>query len=276
MKTANKPNALISFLTEHFKVLDPDVFAILTAAPEPALLSQCFIVDQADLDGHKSGVLHPEQLPYTIAVVDRTADVTKAAQALCTASFSFKGKSPYSPDLVIVNEWIMEAFLQACIRELGDDPGNLENVESLLKAGSQSSANGDIIILRNSDSKFVYDTSGLECPETFLLLLSIVLIVWQKQGRKITRRLASCLRKHGSNRKCHNSFTVVSLPRPEIPPAISHIVVSGTLLAGYYFGDTKTCKFLHQSLNAKMACVNNIPLSVLGKMESSPPHSLSH
>jgi len=41
-----------------------------------------------------------------IAVVDRTADLTKAAAALVTARLGFGGNSPYAPDVVLVNEYV--------------------------------------------------------------------------------------------------------------------------------------------------------------------------
>jgi acyl-CoA reductase-like NAD-dependent aldehyde dehydrogenase len=49
-----------------------------------------------------------------IAFVDRTADIQAAAKAITTARFSFGGTSPYAPDLVLVNEFVKEAFFEAC------------------------------------------------------------------------------------------------------------------------------------------------------------------
>ena len=51
-----------------------------------------------------------------VAVVDRTANINDAAEALVTACFSFGGRSPYSPDLVLVNEFIKKSFLMALIQ----------------------------------------------------------------------------------------------------------------------------------------------------------------
>ena len=161
-KTPEKPSALISFFIEEFTVLDHEVFAILTTEPEPVHLSQCFVIEQTDLD-HRGGDLLP-LLPYTIAVVDRTADIQQAAQALCTARFSFKGKSPYAPDLVLVNEWVMQAFLQACVRELGGDPNNLKSAGTLPKPGSDLTGTGETSIFRSGESEVIYDASRLDHP----------------------------------------------------------------------------------------------------------------
>lgn len=52
-----------------------------------------------------------------IAIVDRTANLEEAAEALLTARFSFNGTSPYAPDVVLVNEFVKKDFLNAVIRK---------------------------------------------------------------------------------------------------------------------------------------------------------------
>lgn len=52
----------------------------------------------------------------TVAAVDRTADLDNAAKTLINARFVFKGKSPYAPDIVLVNEFVKKEFLQALLR----------------------------------------------------------------------------------------------------------------------------------------------------------------
>jgi hypothetical protein len=51
-----------------------------------------------------------------VAVVDRTANINHAAEALVAARFSFGGRSPYAPDIVLVNEYIKEPFLIALVQ----------------------------------------------------------------------------------------------------------------------------------------------------------------
>lgn len=50
----------------------------------------------------------------TVAVVDRTADIDLAARAITAARFGFGGTSPYTPDLVLVNEFVKKDFFEAC------------------------------------------------------------------------------------------------------------------------------------------------------------------
>lgn len=62
--------------------------------------------------------IHQEDNPQgkVVAVVDRSANINQAAEALVTACFSFGGRSPYAPDLVLVNEFIKEPFLMALVQ----------------------------------------------------------------------------------------------------------------------------------------------------------------
>ena len=52
----------------------------------------------------------------SLAVVDRTADVEEAARLITRARLSFGGSSSYGPDLVLVNEFVKDKFLDACSR----------------------------------------------------------------------------------------------------------------------------------------------------------------
>jgi acyl-CoA reductase-like NAD-dependent aldehyde dehydrogenase len=50
--------------------------------------------------------------------VDRTAQVDDAAQAIVRARFSRRGSSPYAPDVVLVNEFVLEEFLTCLLHHL--------------------------------------------------------------------------------------------------------------------------------------------------------------
>ena len=52
-----------------------------------------------------------------IAVVDRSTNIAEAAEALVKARFSFGGKSPYAPDLVLVNEFRVKEFSNALLQQ---------------------------------------------------------------------------------------------------------------------------------------------------------------
>lgn len=56
----------------------------------------------------------------TVAIVDRTADLTSAAEAIATARFAYGGNSPYAPDVVLVNEYAKSQFLRALMQATMD------------------------------------------------------------------------------------------------------------------------------------------------------------
>ena len=62
-----------------------------------------------------AGLMSPSNL-RTVAIVDRTGNVTDAAKALVAARFALGGRSPYSPDLVLVHEFAMKPFVEAVIQ----------------------------------------------------------------------------------------------------------------------------------------------------------------
>ncbi|KAJ2997949.1 hypothetical protein NUW58_g484 [Xylaria curta] len=51
-----------------------------------------------------------------LAIVERDADIAAAVDALAVACFSLRGRSPYAPDLVLVNEQVKKEFLIAASR----------------------------------------------------------------------------------------------------------------------------------------------------------------
>jgi acyl-CoA reductase-like NAD-dependent aldehyde dehydrogenase len=51
-----------------------------------------------------------------IAIIERDADLQLAAKGVASARFSLRGKSPFAPDLVLVNEWVKKDFLSALVQ----------------------------------------------------------------------------------------------------------------------------------------------------------------
>ena len=94
--------------------LDHDTFTITTQRPDTSFLKKVLMVVQTGLDVPDS--LVSPATARTVAIVDRTAKVTEAAQALVAARFALGGRSPYSPDVVLVNEYVMKPFVEAVIQ----------------------------------------------------------------------------------------------------------------------------------------------------------------
>jgi aldehyde dehydrogenase (NAD+) len=98
--------------------LESDIFTIISTTPSSGYLSSCLHVNQR-LDNYQSTY---SQLVSTnrrvIAVVDRTGDLNAAADDLVTARFAFGGTSPYAPDLVLVNEFVMKKFMELVLQRV--------------------------------------------------------------------------------------------------------------------------------------------------------------
>ncbi|KAJ5772659.1 hypothetical protein N7520_003188 [Penicillium odoratum] len=94
--------------------LDHDTFAITSQRPDSSFLSKALMVIQTESDS-PSGILSPAAA-RTVAVVDRTAKIADAAQALVAARFALGGRSPYAPDVVLVNEFVMQPFVESVIQ----------------------------------------------------------------------------------------------------------------------------------------------------------------
>lgn len=117
--------------------LDPDAFIIMAETSKVSCLSSnCLVVDQISSGSTVGTSLVSDGKALSVAIVDRTADVEQAATALCAARFCFQGRSPYAPDLVLVNEWVREDFVSACLKfasttaaaaRTGEKPGTASN-----------------------------------------------------------------------------------------------------------------------------------------------------
>lgn len=100
------------------QALDNDTFCISpTTLQDSSILESALLVDQtSNPSSSKINQLISKSSDRTVAVVDRAAEIESAAESIVTARFSFQGTSAYSPDLVIVNEFIKSDFIEACTR----------------------------------------------------------------------------------------------------------------------------------------------------------------
>jgi acyl-CoA reductase-like NAD-dependent aldehyde dehydrogenase len=100
------------------KALDHDIFETTTTPVNESDLGHPHIrVLQNGSDGaHLSHHLVSDPEARVVAVVERDADLDGAAQELVRARFALRGRSPYAPDVVLVNEWVKREFLEAVVR----------------------------------------------------------------------------------------------------------------------------------------------------------------
>ena len=121
------------------QALESDTFHISTTKlGDSAALATAFVVDQDSSLTPTSAQLLSNSSARTIAIVDRVADIDLAAKTIVSARFSFRGTSPYSPDLVLVNDFVKNEFIEACTKYAGKFFGSSTKATS-----SQSKGDSD-------------------------------------------------------------------------------------------------------------------------------------
>lgn len=106
--------------------LDDDTFALSNSRPTSDFTRKCLLVNQTEETVNPlewAQVLSSSSVVGAVAVVDRTANLSEAAQAVAEASFGFGGKSAYAPQLVLVNEFVAEPFLSGLVSKFARDLG---------------------------------------------------------------------------------------------------------------------------------------------------------
>lgn len=94
--------------------MDPDTFFVSSTSIEVTQVD--LLVDQASESSEPgTKTLSSSVQNRSIAVVDRTADLKTAARAITKARMPPTSSSCYSPDLVLVNEFAVAAFVMACL-----------------------------------------------------------------------------------------------------------------------------------------------------------------
>lgn len=161
--TLNIDTLLKSLLT---KALDIDTFGIVTKPVSPQSLPAHILLDQTSSSSSpisKTNELLSGTSARSLAIVDRTANLDAAAQAIVTARFSFQGTSPYAPDLVIVNEWVKKEFFEACSKyatQIFSSKGSAKSSSSnatkeMAKAVKEAEAKGQASTFGSADFKIV-------------------------------------------------------------------------------------------------------------------------
>ncbi|CAI7634885.1 unnamed protein product [Penicillium crustosum] len=222
--------ALIKKLLE--SSLDPRTIAFVsTPATDEDLGAQHMRLHQ---DNHLPGKV--------VAVVDRTANINQAAEALVAARFSFGGRSPYAPDLVLVNEYIKEAFLMALVQA---------SVSFLPSAGAIQSDEG------RQGKEDQGERGGLRIVSSL------------GRGKIVD---ADKLYPKALPDKPTDGRLLVHTVR-SLDHAIDLSNTVGNLRGAYVFAHEKSAKYLGQFINADVSFVNHIPVEVL--VGPTPPKQVA-
>lgn len=182
-----------------------------------------------------------------IAIVDRTADLASAAEQVVTARFAFGGSSPYAPDVVLVNEFIKEEFLEHVLTQ---------SIRFL--AGSNAVANGSTSTREAKKSSPVAESlKAFQGSKSWKLN-----VVTQGDSGAVVELSNLATLPPKSNQPIFAISSITSLEH-----AISLIDEDSdaqeTLLAAYHFGTPSTGKYLSQYVNADASFVNHVPFRLL-------------
>ncbi|KAI9930236.1 hypothetical protein ASPWEDRAFT_35534 [Aspergillus wentii DTO 134E9] len=222
--------------------LDNDAFAISEERPDPSFLSKVFTIFQND----SSDFLSEKRLvspinDRTVAVVDRTANIPEAAQALVGSRFAFGGRSPYSPDVVLVHEFAIKAFAEAVIQHsskyLAGQNGEARQTEGTTR---RSSPGPSLLDAAQRDQGVRVLVSGTSWG------------VIEVQDR------ASPLLRKKVNEKVLLLHTITSLD-----DAIDLSNSNETLAATYAFAAHPAAKYLTQFIDSRMSWINHVSSEML-------------
>ena len=97
------------------KALDRDLFAISAKFTDLEISNADLFLDGTSKEEEGKVSRYPGvSTTRSLAIIDRSTDLKKAANDIVNSRVSPNDNSPYSPDLVIVNEYVQEDFVKFC------------------------------------------------------------------------------------------------------------------------------------------------------------------
>ncbi|PYI19517.1 aldehyde dehydrogenase PutA [Aspergillus violaceofuscus CBS 115571] len=224
--------------------LDADTFAVSEDRPDVSFLSQVVVLNQNGDAGQISGQsISSPSTARTIAVVDRTADVPAAAEALVAARLTFGGRSPYSPDVVLVQEFVMKEFVEAVLQRSSKYLGG-QNGEARQAVANprRASPGASLLDAAHKDAGSRVLVSGSEWG---------VVEVLDRKSPLLQRKVAEKV--------------LILHPITSLDDAIDFSTSSrrGTLAATYAFAAPASAKYLTQFIDSYISWVNHVPTDML-------------
>ncbi|KAK5047266.1 hypothetical protein LTR84_006788 [Exophiala bonariae] len=224
-------HAVDQYFRTEFEIFDGASCIIASTRIEDAtFLSRCRVVDQTT-----NATIYPDSLQHrphqiTIAVVDGTANVRKAASEIIASKCRFGGSSPYGVDIVLANEWVKDEFLTQCKDILETEYSTLqqhsERVQAV-KTPKNSKSKGNVLL----------DLSGVQIKE-------YTRNAFELQGKPPTQAI--------------HLLTVTG-----IVDAMTIAAEQGPCLALYSFSSAGEAKYLSLFIDSDICMLNQIPLPLL-------------
>ncbi|RDW83681.1 uncharacterized protein DSM5745_04007 [Aspergillus mulundensis] len=237
------PPLLRQLLSE---ALDAETFAISEDRPDASFLEKVLVVAQTGVPS--PAIPQSLQSPInskTVAIVDRTADIKSAAHSLVTARFAFGGRSTYCPDIVLVHEFAMKAFVEAIIHHSSKYLSGADGVERENAAVSNPR--------RSSPGLSTLDAAYKD-PSARVLVSGSGWAVVEVHDRQsvLLRRKEKVAEK-----------VLILHPFTSLDDAIDLCAGSETLAATYAFATPASAKYLTQFIDAHVSFINHVPVDVL-------------
>ncbi|KAK3290870.1 Aldehyde/histidinol dehydrogenase [Chaetomium fimeti] len=228
------PRLVLDLIT---KALDDDVFGTTTSPIGESDLDHPHIrvLQNGSESAHLSHHLVSEPEARVVAVVERDADLDVAARELVRSRFALRGRSPYAPDLVLVNEWVKKEFLEAVVRH---------TIRFVSDGGKKSPPR---------------TASGQSLSELVRTEKAVNVLSWSSAGAvvEVQDRKSPLLR-----RKVQEGCLLVHAVT-SIDDAIDFSKSNGRLGAAYVFTKPSAAKYICQFLDSPMSFVNHVPTTLL-------------
>lgn len=229
------------------KALDRDTFHIITDKIGEQYKDHInLLVDQdtSEISSPAKGLQSPPQ-GRTVCFLDRTGDVELAAKTITSSRTLPDFSSPYSPDLVLVNEYLKENFIARCLdfatQVEPSCPSKAASSDDLefQKILKQTEARGEVAIhKRNND-------------------FSIIEL-------KIRSSKFTTLKVKGPY--------ILLLPTTGIVDSVTLQRSLPTLLSSYIFASPSASKFIAEQIPSHATYINQVPPQLL----IGPPSPTNH
>ncbi|KAL3422098.1 Aldehyde dehydrogenase family 3 member B1 [Phlyctema vagabunda] len=234
LKAAQSPlDELLSSILS--ALLDQETFFVSTTTLKiDDIASVNYVVDQTASTASGSS--------RTVALIDRSADLDQAAKSIVAARLFSNGASPYAPYLVLVNDFVSEAFRQSCFKyaktlradQVRGQPKNelpqyIQEAKSEGQIKTHSSVPG-FTIIEIKDPSFEPLKSKLNGPY------------------------------------------ITTLTSSGLVSSVSSLRNEPTFLATYIFSSPKAAKFLSEQIASHVSYINQIPSRLLVGPASLPAH----
>ncbi|KAL4927329.1 uncharacterized protein BDV17DRAFT_267407 [Aspergillus undulatus] len=238
------------------QALDADTFAIAEERPNAAFFEKVLVVAQTSTPSYPKSIASPVTA-RTVAVVDRAADIPSAAQSLVTARFAFGGRSTYAPDVVLVHEFALKAFVEALILHSSK---YLSGPEGEKREEAVAAANNPRI---SSPGQSILDAAHKDPSARVLVSGSGWGVV------EIHDRASALLKRKVEER------VLILHPVTSLDDAIDFNAELDTLAATYAFAEPTSAKYLTQFIDSHVSYINHVPLEMLigPALPTNPPPS---